>query len=179
MRLFVAVDLPDAVKGQLAGLCSGLSGAKCVTRGQMHVTLRFLGQVGTVQAEEVAEVLAEIRAPGFELSLVGVGHFGSGRRVRALWVGVEPSPPLMVLQGKVEQAARSTALPLEGRKFVPHVTLARFRGGSPKLEDYLGQHEPFRAGPFPVEDFVLYSSHLGSEAAIHRAEARYPLAVTA
>jgi 2'-5' RNA ligase len=179
MRLFIAVDLPEVVKDRLAELCAGLQGAKWVTRDQMHLTLRFLGEVATVQAEEAAEALAEIRAPAFELSLVGIGYFGTGRRIRALWAGIEPSPPLMVLQGKVEHAVRTAGLPLEGRKFLPHVTLARFKGRSPKLEEHLGLHEPFRAGPFPVENFVLYSSHLGSEAAIHSVKARYPLAVTA
>jgi 2'-5' RNA ligase len=176
MRLFAAVEIPKSVKEQLLPLCAGLPGARWVTADQMHVTLRFFGELDGALAEAVAEGLAAIRAPTFSLSLSGIGHFGNGRRVRVLWAGLDPEPALEVLQGKVEQAARRGGLDLEGRKFHAHVTLARFKGGSPNLAGFLAHHEPFRSETFPVQEFVLYSSHLSAAGAIYRREARFPLA---
>ena len=175
MRLFVAAELPDAIKEQLVPLCAGLPGARWVTADQMHVPLRFFGDLGGTLAEDVAEGLSAIRSPGFSLSLAGIGHFGTGRRVRVLWAGVEQEPAFDVLQGKVELAARRAGLNLAGRRFHPHVTLARFRGGSPNLSDYLAYHEPFRTEPFAVREFALISSHLSAEGAIYRPEVRFSL----
>ncbi|MEX0758479.1 MAG: RNA 2',3'-cyclic phosphodiesterase [Tistlia sp.] len=107
----------------------------------------------------------------------GLGTFDEGRRLRSLWVGVEPSEPLQRLQAKVETAAQRAGLPAERRKFKPHVTLARFKDNPPeqKLQHYLAAHGLFRCGPFPVEDFVLYSSFLAHTGALYQAEAVYPL----
>ena len=179
MRLFVAIDLPEDLKQRLVSICAGVPGAKWVGIGQTHLTLRFLGDLDGARARDVAESLAGIHEPGFDLGLHGIGTFGNGARVRVLWVGVEAGPELGLLQERVERAVRNAGVEPEGRKFHAHVTLARFSGASPNLAQYLSHHEPFRAGPFTAGEFVLYSSHLNSRAAIHRAEERYPLAALA
>lgn len=176
MRLFVAIDLPEETKQRLAAMCAGVPGAKWVGIDQMHVTLRFLGELDGARVRDVVESLAGVRAPAFEIGLHGIGTFGTGNRVRVLWAGVEAGPELGQLHGRVERAVRGAGVEPEGRKFHAHVTLARFKGASPNLAQYLSYHEPFRAGPFTATEFVLYSSHLNSRAAIYRAEARYPLA---
>ena len=176
MRLFVAIDVPAEIEERLETLCTGLKGARWIGTDRMHLTLRFLGELNTGQANDAAERLGEVRAPAFDLSLAGIGAFGAGRRLRALWVGAEASPTLGQLQAKVEGAARKAGLQLEARRFHPHVTLARFRGVRTDLAGYLSRHEPFRAGPFRVEEFVLYSSRLAEEGPAYRVEARYPLA---
>ena len=175
MRLFVAVELPAPVRERLAALAGGLHGAKWVGAEQMHLTLTFLGELDRIQAEDVAEQLGEIRAKAFDVELAGIGNFASARQVRSLWVGVAANDALTALQAKVEHAARRAGVKAERRKFVPHVSLARFKNGTPNVGKFLEAHEPFRVAPFAVSEFVLFSSRLGSDHAVYTAEVRYPL----
>jgi len=176
MRLFVALSLPDHLRGRLCGLCSGLPGARWVAPENLHLTLRFIGEVDGRDAEDSDAALSGIRFPRFPLTLSGVGEFGDGKRLRSVWVGVEANEMLERLQAKVEQAVRRAGQPPEKRKFKPHVTLARFKshpGG--RLEHYFAERSLFRCEPFQVTDFTLYSSYLSHEGAIYSPEAVYPL----
>jgi 2'-5' RNA ligase len=176
MRLFVAIDLPDRQREQLAMLANGLPGARWVAEDNLHLTLRFLGELDGSEAADVDAALAGLRMPGFELRLEGVGHFGDGRKLRSIWAGVEASPALGRLRDKVEQAVIRAGLPPDKRKFKPHVTLARFKSNpGAKLQDFLAEYALFRAEPFQVESFTLYSSFLSANGAIYRPEAEYPL----
>ena len=176
MRLFVALSLPDEVRARLATVANGLPGARWVAPDNLHLSLRFLGELDGAQAADVDAALARVRAPAFDMTLSGVGHFGEGRNLRALWVGVAPNPALLHLQDKVEQALVRTGLAPEGRKFKPHVTLARFkRNPGPRLHRYLADHNLLRAGPIPVPDFKLYSSFLSRQGALYTIEADYRL----
>ncbi len=178
MRLFVALSLPDEIRERLAELEDRLPGARWVPPENLHITLRFLGEVDGGTAHDIDAELTSLRGIGFEVTLAGLGHFGDGSKVRALYARVEPSEPLQRLQQKVEQAVQRAGLKPEGRKFKPHVTLARFRSGAiggPDVERFLVRHSLFRAGPFGVADFVLYQSFLSGEGAIYREEAVYPL----
>ena len=179
MRLFVALSLPDEIRERLAHLEDRLPGARWVPPENLHVTLRFIGEVDGGQAHDIDAELTRLHGTAFELSLAGLGHFGEGQKTRALYARVTPSEPLTRLQQKVEQAVQRAGLKPEGRKFKPHVTLARFRAGAagaPELERYLVGHSLFRLGPFPVADFALYQSFLSGEGSIYRREALYPLA---
>ena len=183
MRLFVALSLPDAIREDLSVLANGLPGARWVSPENMHLTLRFLGEVDGRDARDIDDALAAIRMPAFDLRIAGVGTFGEGRKLRALWAGVEANPVLTRLHDKVEQAVIRTGLPPEPRKFKPHVTLARFKanGATPpgaKLHKYLADHALFKCAPFPVECFTLYSSFLSSSGAIYTPEAEYPLDIS-
>lgn len=176
MRLFVAIPLPEDVQERLSLLCSGIAAARWVEPENMHLTLRFLGEVDGGQAADVDSALGGIKVPAFDLNLNGIGQFGDGRKVRTLWVGVEPHELLMRLQTKVENAVQRAGLPPEGRKYKPHITLARFKSNpGPKLGRYLCENSLFRLGPIPVNDFALYSSFLSPKGAIHRVETDYPL----
>ena len=176
MRLFVALSLPDEVRARLATVANGLPGARWVAPDNLHLSLRFLGELDGAEAADVDAALAQVRAPAFDMTLSGVGHFGEGRNLRALWVGVAPNPALMPLQDKVEKALVRAGLAPEGRKFKAHVTLARFkRNPGPRLHRYLADHNLLRAGPIPVPDFKLYSSFLSSQGALYTLEAAYPL----
>ena len=110
MRLFVALDLPWELKQRLALLSGGIPGARWVGTENFHLTLRFMGEVHPIQAEEIDHTLAAIRAPAFDLSLAGVGVFGKGdakgERAAALWAGVDRNPALDHLQTKIETALR-------------------------------------------------------------------------
>ena len=177
MRLFIALSLPEEVRERLSLLAGGLPGARWVAPESLHLTLRFVGEVDAPQAHDLDDVLSTIDLPEFELTLRGLGTFDEGRRLRSLWAGVEPNETLLRLQAKVESAAQRAGLPAERRKFKPHVTLARFKDNPPgnKLQEYLAAHGLFRCGPFPVEEFVLYSSFLAHTGALYSPEAVYPL----
>ena len=93
-----------------------------------------------------------------------------------LWVGAERQERLLRLAAKVESAAVRAGLEPEGRKFIPHVTLARLKDvREAQVGPYLAQHALFRAGPFQVDRFVLFSSFLSKNGAIYTPEAEYPL----
>lgn len=176
MRLFVAIPLPEALCDRLAQMSGGLDNTRWVDPENMHLTLRFLGELDGREAADVDATLGAISAPTFELELTGVDTFGNGKKVSTLWVGVDAPEPLTRLQNKVEKAVQRAGLEPEGRKFRPHVTLARFKGPpGPKLETFLQQYALFRSGPVHVDRFVLYSSKLTPKGPIYRAEAEYPL----
>ncbi|GAB4394041.1 MAG: RNA 2',3'-cyclic phosphodiesterase [Kiloniellaceae bacterium] len=176
MRLFVALSLPDDLRDRLSGLSCGLPGARWVAPENLHLTLRFIGEVDGDEAEDIDAALSGVRCARFPLTLAGVGEFGDDRRLRSVWVGVEANETLERLQSKVEQAVQRAGQPPEKRKFKPHVTLARFKShpGS-RLQDYFTQRSMFRAQPFEVTAFTLYSSYLSHEGAIYSPEAVYPL----
>ena len=143
MRLFLSVPLPDAVKDAVADIQSGLPEARWVAPDSLHLTLRFLGQVDRGTAEDLHHALAAIRAPAFPCRVLGLGTFGTGKRVRALWAGVQDAQPFKDLHHRVEAAVRRAGLAPEERKFKPHVTLARFRPGPvARLGAYLAAHGP-------------------------------------
>src|SRR6185437_1775902 len=127
IRLFVALDLPENIRARLLELQGGVPGARWSTNQQLHLTLRFIGEVDGDVAHDIDDTLAVIRAPAFALELSGVGEFG-GKNPRALWAGVKPNDALLHLQRKIETAMQRIGLPAEQRKFTPHVTLARLRG---------------------------------------------------
>ena len=176
MRLFVAISLPDDLRMRLAGLTNGLPGARWISEDNLHLTLRFLGELDGAAASDLDEALAGIHMPAFEVAIRGVNHFGDGRNLRALWAGVEPNPELTRLHDKIEQAVIRSGLPPNRRKFTPHVTLARFKSNPGlRLQAFLSCHALLRLAPFWVEGFTLFSSHLARDGAIYRAEADYEL----
>jgi 2'-5' RNA ligase len=175
IRLFVALQLPEAVREQLVALEGGVPGARWASEEQMHLTLRFIGEVDGNVANDIDDALAGIRAPAFTLELAGVGEFG-GKTPRALWAGVRSNEALLHLQRKVETALQRIGLPPESRKFSAHVTLARMKGApQEKIVQFLTHHALFASEPFPVSDFVLFSSQLSHGGSIYHPERIYPL----
>ena len=173
-RLFVAIDLSEEVKGELARLRGELPGARWVPREQLHLTLRFIGDVETQLQGEIDAALRLVEGEPFSLALRQVGHFG--RPARVLWVGMENVPELAVLQQRVETALVQMGIPPEARPFSPHITLARLKGVPPSLlASYEGEHRSFAATPFTVTEFHLYSSTLIPSGAVHRREGTYQL----
>jgi 2'-5' RNA ligase len=177
MRLFVAIALPEIVREQLSLLQRGLKEARWINPENLHLTLRFLGELDGRQASDVDAGLTALRGSAFPLGLCGIDHFGDGRKVRALWTGVADPEPVMRLQAKVERAVQLAGIPSEARKFKPHVTLARFKKApGPGFADYLHRNALFRCEPFIVNEIVLYSSLLTRDGSLYRPEAHYPLA---
>ena len=175
IRLFAALELPETVRDRLSALEGGVPGARWASDEQLHLTLRFIGEVDGNVANDIDDALAGIRAPRFTLELAGVGEFG-GKKPRALWAGVRANDSLLHLQKKIETALQRIGLPAEERKFSPHVTLARMRSAPhEKVVQFLTHHALLASGPFPVERFVLFSSQLGSGGSVYHAERTYPL----
>ncbi|MGQ0676492.1 MAG: RNA 2',3'-cyclic phosphodiesterase [Rhodospirillales bacterium] len=178
IRLFVGLSLPEEVRMRLAAMCAGVPGARWEPPENLHLTLRFIGEVELGQAEDIDGRLSRLHMPGFALALATVDHFGPAARARALYVGVERSEPLLRLQAKIEHALQRLGMPPETRKFIPHVTLARLNGAPPqRIQAFREANNLFRAGPIPVGEFILYSSHPGKGHSVYREEAAYPLAV--
>lgn len=176
MRLFVAIAMPDAVRTSLEMLQSGVPGARWSPRENMHLTLRFIGEVDGRDAREIDEALATIAAPSFTLMLKGTGHFG-GKNPSALWAGVEASGALLHLQRKIESALQRVGLDAEQRKFNPHVTLAYLRGAPlMKVMEFLSGHGLYQSPPFPVREFTLYESTMTPNGSLYVPMQSYPLA---
>ena len=180
MRLFVALGLPHSLRERLAWMAGGLPGARWVPPENYHVTLRFIGDLPGWQARDVDTALAAIRAPGFALTLAGIGTQDKAGRVTSIHARVERCPPLDHLQAKTETALQRAGLERERRRFAPHVTLARLdQVPEHKVAAWVAQHNLFRGPPVPVECFTLFSSLLGKEQAMYTPEVEYPLGLIA
>ena len=177
MRLFVAIDLPDAVKDQLGALQTHISSARWVKRHQMHLTLFFLGETDRLPDIQVA--LASIEAQAFELTLTGVGRFPKRRKQppRVLWAGINAAPALDQLHHQVTTALTDIGFEAENRPFSPHITLARLktRGPLPEVDAFLSAHHAFRTPAIAITEFVLFSSVLAPQGARYQREAVFPL----
>ncbi len=175
-RLFVGIELPGELRRRMVAIQTGVERAKWVPEDNIHLTLRFIGEVAHDVAADATAALGTVRVAPFPVTLEGAGHFGSGRRVRALWLGIERSDALLALRERIESALVRAGLEPEGRKYKPHITLARLNNRSPGLvRHWLSANAMFRAVPFTVASFTLFSSHLGRDKAIHTPEAVYPL----
>lgn len=133
---------------------------------QLHLTLRFIGEVDGDTAEDVAAALSSLRFEPFELRLKGVGQFHH-KRSGALWAGITSREPVAALASRIDRAVISAGVPPENRAFVPHVTLARWSGPAPDLQPWLTRHGTLSSAPWTVRGFTLFESHLGRHGAHH------------
>lgn len=175
IRLFVGLPLAPDLAARLAALAGGIPGARWVEARNLHVTLRFVGEVEDGLAEDLHDALATIAAPPFTLAVDGFGTFGS-RKPHSLFAHVVPDEPLERLQHKIEAQVVRSGLPPEPRRFQPHVTLARLNASPPgRIQDFIQRNSPFFATPMPVSHFTLFRSHLSRNGAEYEAVAEYPL----
>src|SRR5579884_376491 len=157
-RLFTGLEIPEALGDSLSMLRGGLPGARWIDPENYHLTLRFIGDIDDVLAREIAFMLGNVRRLSFELRLDGLNSFG-GRRPRAVVATVAPTQQLFELQAEHERLMQRVGLDPEGRKYTPHVTLARLRDASSHdVAEYLSARGGFRWPAFKVSRFVLFSS---------------------
>jgi 2'-5' RNA ligase len=179
IRLFAAVEIPPEIAQGLSRRQQGLPGARWHSEEKLHITLRFFGEISEESAAELDEELAGIVAPPFQLELQGVGAFGEGADVRAVWAGVLASEPLNQLAARCEAAARRAGLAPEGRPYKPHVTLAYLRRPDPaRVAAWIAGHNLLHSPPFEVTWFGLWSSWLAKDGARYELEREYPLTGT-
>ena len=177
LRLFLAVDLPDAVRNEVEGMCTDVNKARWVKPRQLHITLRFMGQLPDDDLETIREKLARVHAPAFELALRGAGVFpGGDRRARVLWLGLNPIAPLAELKRQID-ACLGPDMQNRGQTFSPHLTLARFTEKPDQtLTQFISRHSTYCSAPWEVACFRLYKSTLLQRGAVHEALETYPLA---
>lgn len=176
-RLFTAIDLPEQAKERVAEICYGLPDARWTPPEQLHLTLRFIGEVDGGTFKDIRKELATINLHSFPIQIKGLGFFPPRKAPRVLWAGINTPPDaLFMLRNRIEKILVKLGIEPEHRKFAPHITLARLRE-TPRnrLANYLAGNGLFSAETFTVENFHLYSSNLSNKGAIHTLEASYPL----
>jgi RNA 2',3'-cyclic 3'-phosphodiesterase len=175
-RLFSAIEIPSSVAERLTLLRAGLSGARWIDPENYHLTLRFIGDIDDALAHEIVDVLGRVHRQSFDLRLDSLTSFG-GRKPRAVVAAVAPVAPLMELQAEHDRLLQRLGLEPEGRKYTPHVTLARLRDSSSRqVAEYLAARGHYRSSAFEVSQFVLFSSRASVGGGPYVVEEAYPLA---
>ena len=182
MRLFVGIPLAPPAREVLGRVLVRLEGMGWPVRwhraDDLHLTLKFLGEVGGERVDQVSGALAEALEGTPELHLVisGLGVFPHPARARVIWAGVENEPALELLADRLERRLEPLGFPVEWRPFHPHVTLGRVREGR-RLPAEAGQEleRPVPSASFEVPNVVLYESITGPSGAQHNARVTVPL----
>jgi 2'-5' RNA ligase len=170
MRLFVALDIDDAVRQHIQRFMEGVGGfapdARWVRPESLHVTLKFIGEKPNDTVEEIKRVLSGVRAESIELSFRGYGFFPTAKAARVFWIGIESGPQLPALAKAVDEATFALGIPNEDHSFAPHLTLARGggRSGTPRWRKGDTPNKHFqrlqeKLTPLPAPDFGTMAAH--------------------
>lgn len=173
-RLFIGVRPPESVCDLLLDAMEGIEGARWQDEENLHLTLRFIGEVSRPAANDLGEALGRISASPFSVRIEGVGHFERKGHPHALWARIAPSETLETLRQKVERACEIAGFERETRKFTPHITLARLNRSSGPVGAWLSSFGDMHT-EWKVDGFTLYESHLGHTGAHYEAIAEYGL----
>jgi 2'-5' RNA ligase len=174
-RLFTALELTPEAEAALAQTRGGLLGARWIDPEDYHVTLRFIGDVDARTADEIADILWQVRRPAAPIAFEALAWFG-GDKPGAIVARIRANPGLSELQSDHERRLRRLGLPPETRNFLPHVTLARMRSVSAlAVADYLASRGALDAPSFAAQRFVLYSARDTVGGGPYVVEAAYPL----
>jgi len=175
LRLFAAIPVPAEIGQGLVRRQTGPFEARWSPLEQMHVTLRFFGEVSEAMADDLDAELSQISARPLDLIVEGAGAFGEGIDIHAIWVGVSAHPGLSQLAQACERAARRAGLKAETRAFRPHVTLAYLRRPDPvAIAAWIQANSLVQAPAFTARGFGLYSSHATRHGSRYVQERYYP-----
>jgi len=190
MRCFIAIDIDKNNRAALGDLQQQLksevdikkSDVKWVKPDNIHLTLKFLGEIRDEQVVDVCNIVKDVagRHNSFELDIESVGHFG-GRSARVLWVGTgKGRENLLQLQKDLEQQLASAGFPPENRAFSGHLTLCRIRNSKAgiKLAQVAEQYGDFKVGVMPAESVSVYQSELTPAGPIYTVLGDYKLRET-
>ena len=176
IRLFVAIDIPETIRREVEGLGRAIPNARPVPADQLHLTLKFIGEVEGSRILDIDDALGEIVLPKFFLCLKGIGTFPPRGTPRVLWAGVQHADRAVALRNSIERTLAAINIPREGKKYTPHLTLARLRNCPIQhLQQFLAGNAFLQSSEFPVESFHLFSSQLTQKGALHNIESSYPL----
>jgi len=186
MRIFTAIRLPDAVREELTGIQPKHSVIRLTPVSQLHLTLRFIGEMDKARTRRVTQVLSQVSFPPFDITLMGTGCFPNPTDPYVLWTGVQFHPVLRELYDAIEEELLRAGVPHQSRSFHPHVTLGRIKktrsdtdnADTPPLSNVMdaflnGEAKKFMSS-FHVDRFQLYHSRLHSGGAIHHCLQEYP-----
>lgn len=173
-RLFVAIRPPAAIRDQLVDLMEGVSGARWQDEDQLHLTLRFIGEVDRHQGSDIVAALGSIHHRQFAIALSGIGSFSKNGK-GALWAGVTPHDQLKLLHKKVDQACLKAGVEPDTRAYHPHITLARFGRGTGPLDSFARAAGGLSSDRFEVDCFSLYESKLAPDGPVYTIVERYRL----
>ncbi|WP_417587763.1 RNA 2',3'-cyclic phosphodiesterase [Pararhodobacter oceanensis] len=177
IRAFLALPLPDTLIHRLTVLQHGLRLTDPVPRENLHLTLVFLGEQREPDLEDLHIALDNRRLEAPQLQLTGLDVFG-GQMPRNLHATFALTPGLKALQSKVTQLARHSNIAIKARKFVPHVTLARFAEGeasAPELAARIQQQGAVHSDPYLIPEMVMFRSILRASGPVYDPLASYPL----
>jgi 2'-5' RNA ligase len=177
MRLFIALDIDDGIRGRITRFIEGLHGfapeARWVRPESLHVTLKFIGEKPDEAVEEMRCALSEVRTPPLEMTLRGCGFFPQAGEARVFWIGIESGPRLAGLAQQVDEALVRLQIPKPEQAFTPHLTLARCGSGAPRRQKGDGLNRRFERlqqklaatampefGTMTAREFCLYQSQL-------------------
>jgi 2'-5' RNA ligase len=174
-RLFVAIRPPFAIRKLLLGAMGGISGARWQSEDQLHLTLRFIGEVDRHRAGDIHAALGAVHQPVFDLALNGIGAFERRGLAETVWAGVAPHAPIRALHRKVDTALARVGIAPDERAYLPHITLARLKRGSGPVGNLLESAGGLGSPAFAVDHFALFESDLTAEAAVYSMVERYSL----
>jgi 2'-5' RNA ligase len=174
-RLFVAIRPPGPIRDLLIDAMDDSPDFRWQDEEQLHLTLRFIGEVERPVADDLANALSRVCTGSFQLRIAGVGCFEQ-RNNGVLWAGVDPKAPAAALAAKIERVCQLIGLEPERRAFHPHVTLARWRGRRTReVQQFLEGQRGLSSDHFDVKTFILFESRLSRHGAQYEEVASYPL----
>jgi RNA 2',3'-cyclic 3'-phosphodiesterase len=193
MRLFIALDIDDSIRERLRNFVDGVSGfapdAHWVRPESLHVTLKFIGNKTSDEAEQIKQALSRVTSAAIEISFRGYGFFPTARSPRVFWIGVEAGPGLAALAKSVDETTATLGIPKEEHAFSPHLTLARRGSGAPRARKGDAPNQSFQRlqeklaamsvpdfGTMTAREFFLYESQLGRGGSRYTKIARFGLA---
>ncbi|WP_165856819.1 RNA 2',3'-cyclic phosphodiesterase [Marinobacter sp. JSM 1782161] len=188
LRLFVGLELPDAIKHSLVAIRSNLKGARWQTTDQLHLTLCFIGNLDDDHLPAIYDALHGLTVTPFNLTVEGIGLFGSSQHPKNLWVGVREEAAVATLHDELHRRLAPLDIEPQGRAYHPHITLARFRGRRTRqyaarqdkreppsgLRELLQQHQGLSLPPFGVDHVSLFSSTRRPEGSHYQVIGRFP-----
>lgn len=194
MRIFIALDIEEAIRERIALFMDGVRGfapdARWVTPESLHITLKFIGKQRDPMVEQIKHGLGSIYSKSMELHFHGFGFFPTAKSAHVFWVGVDAGSGLASLAAAIDETTASLGIPKEDRSFSPHLTLARAgRGsGSPRLQKADGLNRIFQRlqeklaalpapefGTMTPREFFLYQSQLSPKGSKYTKLARFVL----
>jgi len=179
MRLFIALDITDAIRDRISLFLAGVSGfapdARWAKPESLHVTLKFIGETSEPGFEQIKNKLSAVQCGAAEIQFRGHGFFPTAKSPRVFWIGLQAGPPLAALAAQIDDKMAALGIPKEDRAFSPHLTLARIAGGSgsprpsktdgpngtfQRLQEKLSARSTPEFGTMTARDFFLYQSQL-------------------
>ncbi len=176
-RLFIALEPSESVKQQLLTLSRAMRGARWQNENQLHLTLKFIGELDGSRMPELLDALGQVKAEPFALQISGVDYIGSKRYPRILYAKLNKPPELSKLYRQINNALEDLGLELKRQKLLPHITLARLKETPyPEIARFLQTESLLKSEEFPIDSFHLFRSKLSPSGSEYQIEESFRFA---